>query len=143
MSAGRDPLTGQVSAGDTAIRGNPPGSEDRAGEARDQTQRRTVRRHYGNGRELVPLWLIELERKQRSPRTVHEYGRRYRHDIEPALGQVAVSKVTTKMLTDLYGAHQQRGASPGSVRKIHATVSSMMSQACRWGWRNNNPAEWA
>jgi integrase len=54
-----------------------------------------------------------------------------------------VRNVTTKMLTDLYGEHQRRGLSPGSVHKIHATISSMMSQACRWGWRDNNPAEWA
>ncbi|MEM8924172.1 MAG: tyrosine-type recombinase/integrase [Actinomycetota bacterium] len=93
--------------------------------------------------ELVPQWLKELERKGRSPRTIDEYERRYNHDIRPTLGKVKVTKVTTKMLTDLYGAHQDRGLAPSSVRKIHATISSMMSQACRWGWRENNPAEWA
>lgn len=31
----------------------------------------------------------------------------------------------------------------GSVRKIHTVISSMMSQACRWGLRNDNPAAWA
>lgn len=93
--------------------------------------------------ELCEAWLRELERKDRSPRTIDEYRRRYRHDIQPTLGSVRVSKVTTKMLTDLYGAHQRRGIAPASVHKIHATMSSMMSQACRWGWRTSNPAEWA
>ena len=93
--------------------------------------------------ELCAEWLEELVRKARSPRTIDEYRRRYRHDIQPRLGSVQVTKVTTKMLTDLYGAHQRRGAAPGSVRKIHATISSMMSQACRWGWRDSNPARWA
>ena len=93
--------------------------------------------------ELVPEWLKELERKNRSPRTIAEHERRYRHDIQTALGSVPVRKVTTKMLTDLYGAHQRRGLSPASVRTIHATISSMMTQACRWGWRDSNPAEWA
>lgn len=32
---------------------------------------------------------------------------------------------------------------PPTVRKIHATVSSMMTQACRWGWVGVNPAQWA
>lgn len=26
---------------------------------------------------------------------------------------------------------------------MHATISSMMTQACRWGWRDSNPAVWA
>ncbi len=51
--------------------------------------------------------------------------------------------MTTKMLTDLYGEHQRRGLSPWRVYQIHATISSMMTQACRWGWRDSNPAQWA
>lgn len=93
--------------------------------------------------ELCREWLVELERKGRKPSTIHNYGRVYRHDIQPMLGSVAVRKVTTKMLTDLYGAHQRAGASAHKVYQIHATVSSMMTQACRWGWRDSNPAQWA
>jgi integrase len=48
-----------------------------------------------------------------------------------------------KMLTDLYGAHQARGLSPRSVYQIHACLSSMFTQACRWGWRDSKPAQWA
>ena len=54
-----------------------------------------------------------------------------------------MTKVTTKMLTDLYGAHQARGLSARSVYQIHACLSSMFTQACRWGWRDTNPAQWA
>jgi integrase len=54
-----------------------------------------------------------------------------------------VVKVTTKTLTDLYGAHQARGLAPRSVYQIHACLSSMFTQACRWGWRDSNPAQWA
>ena len=67
--------------------------------------------------ELVPEWLDELERKNRSVTTIDEYERRYRRDIRPAIGSVDVSKVTTKMLTDLYAAHSKRGAAPNSVRE--------------------------
>ena len=51
--------------------------------------------------------------------------------------------MTTKTLTDLYRAHQDRGLSPRSVYQIHACLSSMLTQACRWGWRESNPAQWA
>ncbi len=93
--------------------------------------------------ELVPEWLQELRRQNRSVTTTDEYERRYERDIKMAIGHVDVSKVTTKMLTDLYAAHKAAGAAPGSVRKIHTVISSMMSQACRWGLRNHNPATWA
>jgi hypothetical protein len=53
-----------------------------------------------------------------------------------------VTKVATKTLTDLYGAHQRRGLSARSVYQIHACCSSMFTQACRWGWRDSNPAQW-
>lgn len=84
-----------------------------------------------------------MERKGRSAKTINNYRQTYRHNVAPTLGSMAVTKVTTKTLTDLYGQHQQRGLSARSVYQIHATVSSMMTQACRWGWRDSNPAQWA
>jgi integrase len=54
-----------------------------------------------------------------------------------------VTKLTVKTLTDLYGAHQDRGLAPRTVYQIHACLSSMLTHACRWGWRESNPAQWA
>ncbi|MFV0258791.1 MAG: hypothetical protein ACK5PP_10125 [Acidimicrobiales bacterium] len=59
--------------------------------------------------QLCTAWLAELERKGRSPNTIHNYRKMYRHDVAPTLSNVKVTKVTTKMLTDLYGEHQRRG----------------------------------
>ena len=142
-SAGRDPLTGKYPEVTRYFHGTFREAQVARAELVIEVKKG---RHAGANAtvdDLVPEWLAELERKNRSPRTIAEYERRYHHDIQTALGSVPVRKVTTKMLTDLYGAHQRRGQSPGSVRKIHATISSMMSQACRWGWRDTNPAEWA
>jgi integrase len=74
---------------------------------------------------------------------VQGYENVYRRNIRPTLGLMPVTKVTTKTLTDLYGAHQKRGLAPRSVYQIHACLSSMFTQACRWGWRDSNPAQWA
>ena len=143
VEAGMDPVTGRYRQTTRRFRG----TLREAKTARAAFMAEVAQgRHAGTRATVDDLfveWLKELDRKDRSPRTIDEYERRYRHDIQQALGSKQVSKVTTKMLTDLYGAHQRRGAAPGSVRKIHATISSMMSQACRWGWRNSNPAEWA
>ncbi len=88
-------------------------------------------------------WIIELRRKGRSPNTVHGYELVYKRNIQPTLGKVEVTRVTSKMLTDLYGAHQSRGLAARSVYQVHACLSSMFTQACRWGWRDSNPAQWA
>lgn len=143
VQTGRDPVTGKYRQTFHRFRGTLQEAKAARAELVAEVKRG---RHVGTTAtmdELCAAWLQELERKDRSPRTVDEYRRRYRHDIQPTLGSVRVTKVTTKMLTDLYGEHQRRGIAPASVHKIHATLSSMMSQACRWGWRSSNPAEWA
>ena len=48
-------------------------------------------------------------------------------------------KVNTKMLTDLYGAHQARGLKPATVYQIHACLSWMFTQACKWGLARHQP----
>lgn len=93
--------------------------------------------------DLCPQWLEELRRRNRSPKTIEEYGRVYRHDIRPTLGQTQVTKIDARTLSDLYAAHEERGLSSASIYQIHATISSMLTQACRWGWRESNPARWA
>lgn len=141
--AGRDPVTGRR----RRVTRRFHGTKADAKKARAQLVVEVGQgRHSGTDATVDDLcrdWLRELERKGRKPSTVHNYGRVYRHDIQPTLGRVKVRKVTTKMLTDLYGAHQERGASAHKVYQIHATISSMMTQACRWGWRDSNPAQWA
>lgn len=93
--------------------------------------------------DLFADWIVELKRKGRSPNTVRGYEKVYERNIRPTLGRTPVTRVTTKMLTDLYGAHQDRGLAPRTVYQIHACLSSMFTQACRWGWRDSNPAQWA
>jgi integrase len=143
VESGRDPVTGKRRQVSRVFRGN----------MRDATKARAALlteaakgRHTGSGAsvdELFSEWIRELERKGRSPNTIHNYEKTYRRNIQPTLGKKAVTKVTQKMLTDLYGAHQKRGLKPRSIYQIHATLSSMFTQACRWGWRDSNPAQWA
>ena len=86
-------------------------------------------------------WIVELQRNGRSPNTVDGYEKVYRRNIQPTFATKQVTKVTIKMLTDLYGAHQRRGLSLRSVYQIHACLSSMFTQACRWGWRESISAQ--
>lgn len=113
VEAGRDPVTGKRLRVSRIFRGNlREAKKARAvllvevGQGRHDGTRATVE-------ELCQEWLVELVRKGRSPNTVANYRRHYEHDVRPTLGSVEVRKVTTKMLTDLYGAHQTRGISAG------------------------------
>jgi integrase len=143
VQAGIDPVSGRRRQVSRVFRGN----------QRDATKARAALltevskgRHSGTRASVDDLfgdWIVELRRKGRSPNTIHCYEKVYEHNIHPTLGTMAVTKVTTKKLTDLYGAHQARGLAPRSVYQIHAVVSSMFTQACRWGWRDSNPAQWA
>jgi len=143
VEAGRDPVTGKRRQASRVFRGN----------LRDAKKARAALlvevskgRHTGSRATLDDLfaeWIIELRRKGRSPNTVHGYELVYKRNIQPTLGTMQVTKVTTKTLTDLYGAHQKRGLAARSVYQVHACLSSMFTQACRWGWRDSNPAQWA
>ena len=143
VEAGRDPVTGKRRQVSRTFNGN----------LREAKQARAALlveaskgRHSGTKASLDDLfvdWIVELQRKGRSPNTIDGYEKVYARNIQPTLGKMSVTKVTTKTLTNLYGAHQARGLAPRSVYQIHACLSSMFTQACRWGWRDSNPAQWA
>jgi integrase len=143
VQTGRDPVTGKHRQVSRTFRGNLRDAKKARAELIVEVSKG---RHTGSRATLDDLfaeWIIELRRKGRSPNTVYGYELVYRRNIQPTLGTTQVTKVTMKMLTDLYGAHQQRGLSARSVYQIHACLSSMFTQACRWGWRDSNPAQWA
>ncbi len=143
VQAGRDPVTGKSRQVSRTFRGNLRDAKTARAELIVEV---TKGRHSGSRATVDDLfsdWIVELQRKGRSPNTVRGYELVYRRNIQPTFGSKQVTKVTMKMLTDLYGAHQLRGLSPRSVYQIHACLSSMFTQACRWGWRDSNPAQWA
>jgi integrase len=143
VEAGRDPLTGRRRHASRVFRGH----LREAKKARAQLLTEVGKGHHTGSRatvdDLFAEWMVELERKGRSPNTLQGYRSTYVRNIAATLGGREVAKVTTKMLTDLYGTHQARGLSARSVYQIHACLSSMFTQACRWGWRDSNPAQWA
>jgi len=95
---------------------------------------------------LLRRWL-ELAELEMTTRLVNEgYVRR---NIEPALGEVRLSKLTPDALDSFYSHLRARGGvsgrplSPGTVRKIHFILQAALGYAVRWGWLPSNPAELA
>jgi integrase len=143
VEAGRDPVTGRSRQVSRTFHGTLREAKKARAELLVEVGKG---RHTGAAAtvdQLYAEWIVELRRKGRSPNTVYGYELVYERNIRPTLGKVPVTKVNTKMLTDLYGAHQARGLAARSVHQIHACLSSMFTQACRWGWRDTNPAQWA
>src|SRR4051794_18400351 len=109
VPAGLDPVTGRRRQVSRIVRGNLRESEQARAELLTEVSKR---RHVGTAAPVEQLyqdWIVELRRKGRSPNAVYGYERVYERNIRPRLGTIAVRKVTTKMLTDLCGAHRARG----------------------------------
>jgi len=143
VEGGRDPVSGKRRQVSRMFHGNLRDAKKARAELLVEVGKG---RHTGTAASLDDLfvdWIVELRRKGRSPNTIAGYEQVYKHNIRARLGSKPVRSINTKMLTDLYGAHQARGLSPRSVYQIHACLSSMLTQACKWGWRDNNPARWA
>ena len=91
--------------------------------------------------QLLDRWLAECERMELSPTTMRSYRSQVERVLRPRLGGIHVNRLTAKHLDDLYGAMREDGKAPKTIRNLHATVSSALHQAERWGWVRKNVAE--
>ncbi|HZT65387.1 MAG TPA: site-specific integrase [Acidimicrobiales bacterium] len=92
--------------------------------------------------ELGKRWLADLERRGKSPNTIHGYRSKWNH-IDRYLGEKTVSRVTTTDLNRLYGRLADAGLSPASIRHVHVVGRAAFNEAIRWGWIERNPVKWA
>ena len=93
-----------------------------------------------NVAELLDRWL-DAAAGDLSPTTAHEYRRLADVLIKPALGRVAIRRLTAQRLDEFYAALvRQRGLSASSVRQVHAVIRGALNQAVKWGWLAANPA---
>jgi integrase len=143
VEAGRDPVSGKRRQVSRVFRGTMRDAKIARASLLVEISKGSHTGAAATVEDLFQEWIVELRRKGRSPNTILGYEKTYGRNIRATLGTTPVTKVKMKMLTDLYGAHQARGLSPRSVYQIHACLSSMFTQACRWGWRDSNPAQWA
>jgi len=138
---GRDPITGKVRHLSKTVHGSGRDADDALHD---------LLAKYGGGAadgvgatfgQLLDLWLEECERLDRSPTTVRNYRAQVEKTIRPALGKVKVSRLSARQLDELYGVIKDQGASPKTIRNYHATISSALHQAVRWGWVRENVAD--
>ncbi len=78
----------------------------------------------------------------RAPTTLHEYRRTIDTLLKPALGHIAIEKLTTHQLDSFYTSllTKDRPLKPTSLRRYNAVLSAALSQAVKWEWIDKNPA---
>ena len=81
--------------------------------------------------EFLQQWL-EAHKAAVRPRTWTRYEEYVRRHAIPAIGQVALSKLTPQRLQQLYADRLQVGLSPSTVHHLHAVLRTALAQAERW-----------
>jgi hypothetical protein len=84
-----------------------------------------------------PGWSTSTLRQNRSVIECH---------LKPLLGHLAVNKLTTVDVDDVYrhllraGGADGRQLAPGTVHRVHVVLHRALTQAMRWEWVWLNPA---
>lgn len=73
------------------------------------------------------------------PRTLERYAGQVRIHVSPAIGSIAVRKLTPQHLADLY-AQLTATLSAASIAHLHRVLHSAFDQALRWNLIARNPA---
>ena len=86
--------------------------------------------------QLLDRWLIECERLDLSPTTMRTYRSQIETTIRPALGKVALTRLSAKNLDDLYGAMKTAKKDPrpatSPISKHVLTVDPVQPTTRRW-----------
>lgn len=96
--------------------------------------------HQGSVADLLDRWLDDIA-PTRSPGTMHEHRRSVDKDIKPALGSIALDKLSARDLDRFYSELLARGLSKATVRRRHAVLSAALVWAVKWGMIPFSPAD--
>ena len=95
---------------------------------------------------LQKEWLPAIEATVRET-TYRSYSAHVTYHIVPALGSTQLQKLNGAMLNAFYAklatdgrVHSGGGLSPGTVRRVHATLHRALRDAVRWNRLSVNPA---
>jgi integrase len=143
---GTDPATGRRCYRSKTVRGNRAEAERELA-----TMVEIVGRGPGIAARTTVVDLLEqwftVASANWSPTTVRQTRSVLNRQLHPYLDAVFVADLTTAGIDSLYshllarGGAEERPLKPGTVKRVHVVLSSALSQAMRWGWIWDNPAE--
>jgi len=140
VHAGTDLVTGKPRYVSRTVHGGPRlVSREMARLVAEVSAKRVVGTNVTFG-SLLDTWLGHLEALGRSPTTIKGYRSKVESAIKPALGDVSLDRLGPADLDRFYRSRVQYGNSPRTIAGMHRVISSVLSQAVRWGWADSNVA---
>ena len=91
-------------------------------------------------KEYLPKW-YESYHHNLAKSTRYSYWSGINIHLIPMLGEVALNKLTPKMIDDMIAQLREKGLAENSVRYCHRILSSALSSAVKYGYIPNNPAK--
>src|SRR5262249_48621165 len=73
-------------------------------------------------------------------KTTVRYASIWRTHLEPEFGSRKLNTITREVVRAYFAKLTHGGMAPGSVRKIHSTLRTILSEAVELGWMKSNPA---
>jgi integrase len=141
MSAGFDPATGKR----RYVTSYKYDSADAAKKARNADEKKLLAKAYKFEKVSVGDYLVRwLDRQERhsqlKPSTVRMYRRYVDADLVPALGRLQLVNLRKYHVAQLVADLQDAGRGPVTIKRIHATLSSALSDAEEENLIDDNPA---
>ena len=146
VHVGTDPETGRRVDRSVTIRGNRAEAERELASMVTAVQATRAIGVRSTVSELLEAWFA-VARAGWAPTTIRQTRSVLDRYLHPQLGEVCVGEVTPVMIDHAYARlHRAGGKSgqplaPGTLARIHVVLRSAFSQAMRWGWVWDNPAE--
>jgi integrase len=94
-----------------------------------------------NVAQYLARWLRDSVAHTVRPVTLESYTRYVRLHAVPALGNLALAKLSPAHLQQLYSDRLSAGLSRRTVQYLHAILHRALEQAVRWQLINRNPAD--
>ena len=85
-------------------------------------------------------WLRDSATQRVQPRTLASYEGKIRHHLNPALGNIKLSKLTPQQVERMMRDEMAAGASAGSVAHYRSVLRNALNAAQRWGLVSRNVA---
>ncbi len=83
-------------------------------------------------------WLDQVYKPTVRLNTYRQYRSIIRHHIVPALGHIAVQKLTAEKVQAFYAGKQQEGSAAGTIGLIHSVLHKALENAVKWGLVSRN-----
>ena len=90
--------------------------------------------------DYLDQWLQAAAKPRVRERTYTWYEELLKSYVRPALGSKALSDVRPLDVQALYSSLQEKGLSPKTIRHVHTTLSTALTQAVNWRMLVQNPA---